>query len=125
MRDTKLYIFRNIFLDNEFDTFNRITFSTSHIFVLSVMFNFCFVKYFVVYIILTLLVYFLGLFLFVPRHQKNSTKMEVEKIVQEKTEMQRHYVMVSIGSVHQQLLFDMRSFQQAFACHCCTNNIFL
>jgi len=48
------------------------------------------------YIILTLLVYFLGLFLVVALHQ-NSTKMEVEKIVQEKTEMQRHYVMVSTG----------------------------
>lgn len=60
---------------------------------------------FLVYFILTLLVYFLGLFLFVPRHQ-NSTKMEVEKIVQEKTEMQRHYVMVSTGqnSVHQMFI---------------------
>lgn len=78
-------------MDDELDIYIR----TSFIFVLSVLFNFCFVLFFF-YIILTMLVYFLGLFLFVPRHQ-NSTKMEVEKIVQEKTEMQRHYVMVSTG----------------------------
>lgn len=34
-------------------------------------------------------------FVFVCPSPSNSTKMEVEKIVQEKTEMQRHYVMVS------------------------------
>lgn len=76
--------------------------------------------FFFFYFILTLLVYFLGLFLFVPRHQ-NSTKMEVEKIVQEKTEMQRHYVMVSTGqnSVHQMLILYCVAFGNGF----CMRNI--
>lgn len=85
-----LYREKETFLDDEFDIYIR----TSLIFVLSVLFNFLFYLMFLFYIILTLLVYFLVCFCLSLAHQ-NSTKMEVEKIVQEKTEMQRHYVMVS------------------------------